>query len=246
MDNHKVAVVTGAGAGIGRAIALKLAEQHSIVVSDVNDDTGQRVVDEITGNGGTASYLRVDAASPEDNQALVEHAVTTFGGLDLAVNNAGIGVPQKKIGEVTTEEFDRCISVTLRGTFLGLREQLKYMQDNAGGSIVNIASTGGLKAEPTLATYAAAKHGVVAVTRAAALEYAEYGIRVNGVAPGPIETAAFATVPEEARREFEREVPMQRIGQAEEIAEATDWLLTGKAPFVNGVILPVDGAWVIS
>lgn len=238
----KVALVTASGAGIGRAIAQRLAnEGAAVVVSDVNDEAGAQTVALIVEAGGRAAYKRADVSSPEDVSALVTFAVETFGGLHLAVNNAGIGAMPKDLQDVTLAEWDRTINVTLRGTFLSMAAELSHFRANGGGTIVNIASIAGLRATAQLTPYGAAKHGVVSLTRSAALENALTGIRINAVAPGAIETAALAGLPDEAKAGYAAEVPMHRLGQPEEIANAVAWLLSNEASFVTGVTLPVDG-----
>lgn len=238
----KVALVTASGAGIGAAVAKRLAaEGASVVVSDVNDANGQAVVDEIVAAGGVAVYKRANVADPDEVAALVEFAATTFGGLHLAVNNAGIGAMPKRLDSVTTEEWDRTMNVTLRGTWLSMKFEVEHFLANGGGNIVNIASIAGLNATPNLTPYGASKHGVVSLTRSGAIEYARDGIRINAVAPGAIETAALASLPAEAKAGYAAEIPMGRLGQPDEIANAAVWLLSDEAAFVTGVILPVDG-----
>ena len=238
----KVALVTASGAGIGRAIAQRLAaEGAAVVVSDVNDEAGAATVALIVEAGGNAAYQRADVSSPEDVTALVEFAVETFGGLHLAVNNAGIGSMPKELQDLTLPEWDRTINVTLRGTFLSMQAEISHFRANGGGNIVNIASIAGIRATPQLTPYGAAKHGVISLTRSAALENAQQGIRVNAVAPGAIETASLAALPEEAKAGYAAEVPMHRLGKPEEIANAVVWLLSEESSFVTGVVLPVDG-----
>ncbi|PXA64423.1 short-chain dehydrogenase [Arthrobacter psychrochitiniphilus] len=238
----KVALVTASGAGIGRAIAQRLAaEGAAVVVSDVNDEAGAATVALIVEAGGNAAYQRADVSSPEDVTALVEFAVETFGGLHLAVNNAGIGSMPKELQDLTLPEWDRTINVTLRGTFLSMQAEISHFRANGGGNIVNIASIAGIRATPQLTPYGAAKHGVISLTRSAALENAQQGIRVNAVAPGAIETASLAELPEEAKAGYAAEVPMHRLGKPEEIANAVVWLLSEESSFVTGVVLPVDG-----
>ncbi|MBV7292797.1 SDR family NAD(P)-dependent oxidoreductase [Corynebacterium sp. TAE3-ERU16] len=240
--DRKVAVITGAGDGIGRAIALKLAQDGvAVVVSDINDEKGRAVVAEISDHGGTASFIHVNAGSVEDNEALVTFALDAYGRLDYAVNNAGLGAPPHKLAEIDDAAFNRAIDVTLRGTFYGLRAQLAHMNERGSGAIVNIASIGGLRPSRLLSPYISAKHGVVGMTQTAALDYAAEGIRVNAVAPGPIRTAALESLPADRLREEEGKVPLQRLGEPGDIAEAVAWLLSDEAAFVTGVVLPVDG-----
>lgn len=245
--HDRVAVVTGAGAGIGRAIAMKLAaEGASVVVSDIDESAAQKVAEEITAGGASAIALKVNANSPEDNELLVSTAVKEFGSCDLAVNNAGLGAPPTKLAEIDDATFNRAVDVTLRGTFYGMRSQLKQMEKQGQGAIVNISSIAGLQASRLLSPYIAAKHGVVGLTQTAALDYADQGIRINSVAPGPVRTAAFATLPEERVKEEENKVPLKRLGEPEDIAEAVSFLLSDQASFITGVVLPVDGGSVVA
>ncbi len=238
----KVALVTAAGAGIGAAIAERLAaEGASVLVSDVDDAAGGRVVEAITAAGGRAAYRHADVGDAADVEALVAAAVETFGGLHLAVNNAGVGTRPIRLHEMPEDAWDRTERITLRGTYLSLKAEIAHMVAHGGGAIVNTASIAGLKASPGLSPYSAAKAGVVSLTHAAALEYVTDGIRVNAVAPGAIETAALASLPEEARAGYAADVPMKRLGRPEEIAAATAYLLSDEAAFVTGVVLPVDG-----
>lgn len=243
----RTVTVTGAGAGIGRAIALRLAaEGYAVVVSDIDGDAAGKVAAEIGERGGRAISLVVDANSPEDNRALVRAAIDEYGRLDAAVNNAGLGAPPMKLAEVDDAAFDRAVDVTLRGTFYGMRAQLEAMAEAGAGAVVNIASIGGLQASRLLAPYIAAKHGVVALTQVGALDYADQGIRINAVAPGPIRTASFATLPQERQDEEASAVPVKRLGEPADIAAAVAWLLSEEASFVTGVVLPVDGGSLLA
>ncbi|PPL16827.1 SDR family NAD(P)-dependent oxidoreductase [Microterricola pindariensis] len=238
----KVALVTASGAGIGAAVAKRLArEGASVVVSDVNDENGLAVVAEILAAGGKAAYKAANVADAEQVDALVDFAVAEFGGLHLAVNNAGIGAMPKRLDEIVEAEWDRTMNVTLRGTWLSMKAETRHFLANGGGNIVNIASIAGLNATPNLTPYGASKHGVVSLTRSGAQEYATDNIRINAVAPGAIETAALASLPAEAKAGYAAEIPMKRLGMPEDIANAAVWLLSDEASFVTGVVLPVDG-----
>ena len=239
---NQVALVTAAGAGIGRAIALRLAaDGAAVIVSDVNDEAGTETVSLIEAAGGRATYKHANVADAEEVNALVPFAVESYGRLDMAVNNAGVGAMPKPVQDITPTDWDRTINVTLRGTFLAMQTQVAHFVEQGRGSIVNIASLAGISATPQLTPYGAAKHGVVSLTRSVAKEVAELGIRVNAVAPGAIETAALASLPAEARAGYTAEIPMKRLGQPADIANATAFLLSDQAAFITGVVLRVDG-----
>ncbi|MET3142200.1 UNVERIFIED_ORG: NAD(P)-dependent dehydrogenase (short-subunit alcohol dehydrogenase family) [Arthrobacter sp. UYEF2] len=239
---NQVALVTAAGAGIGRAIALRLAaDGATIIVSDVNDEAGAETVALIEATGGRAAYKHANVANAEEVNALVPFAIESFGRLDMAVNNAGVGAMPTPVQEITAADWDRTINVTLRGTFLAMQSQVAHFLEQGCGSIVNIASLAGISATPHLTPYGAAKHGVVSLTRSVAKETAEQGIRVNAVAPGAIETAALASLPTESKAAYAAEIPMKHLGQPEDIANATAFLLSDQASFITGVVLRVDG-----
>lgn len=246
-NDTKVVAVTGAGDGIGRAIAERLGKDgYTVIVSDISEEKGNETVQIIKDAGGTADFVFVDAGKLEDNENLVKFALDKYGRLDAAVNNAGLGAPPAPLAKIDTAAFDRAMSVTLRGTFFGMHAQLDHFAEVGKGNIVNIISIGGLQATKNLSPYIAAKHGVVGLTETAALDYAEQGIRINGVAPGPIKTAALATLTEKMLKEQEDLVPLHRLGEPAEIAAAVSWLLSDEASFVTGVVLPVDGGAVLS
>ncbi len=247
----KAGLVTGAASGIGRACALRFArEGASVVVADLETaaDGARQTVQEIEQAGGRAEFFACDVARSEDNAALVALVVERYGRLDFAHNNAGIGV-HHLLHETSEEEFDRVIAVNLRGTFLGMKHQIAQMlaADPPGGAIVNTSSNAGLRAVMRLSAYAASKHGILGLTKNAAVEYADLGIRVNAVCPGAIMTPLMSDQPPERQREILAPQAMTRFGDPAEVAAAVVWLCSEDASFVTGVSLPVDAgsvAWV--
>jgi NAD(P)-dependent dehydrogenase (short-subunit alcohol dehydrogenase family) len=246
---NKVALVTGAGAGIGRASAQIFArEGASVVVADVDEGGGRETVELIEAKGGQASFIRTDVAVKDDVYAMVQHAVDTYGGLDCAHNNAGITSPMVPLADYPDDGWDRAIAVQLTGVYHCLKAEIPRMLERGGGAIVNTASGVGLVGYANQSAYTASKHGVLGLTKVAALDYGHLGVRVNAVCPGtartPMVDAAIKNMPG-IDEELKKLHPIGRIGEAEEIAEAAMWLCTPAASFVLGVALPVDGGYVI-
>lgn len=245
----KVGLVTGAASGIGRACALRFAaEGATVLVADLESARagGEATVDAIAQAGGQAEFIPCDVARAEDHERLVAHAVDRHGRLDFAHNNAGIGV-HRLLHETSDEDFDRVIAVNLRGTFLGMKHQIKQMLSQGGGAIVNTSSNAGLRAVMMLSAYTASKHAILGLTKNAAVEYANHGIRVNAVCPGAIMTPLMSDQPPERQQEILAPQAMTRFGEPAEVAAAVVWLCSAEASFVTGVALPVDAgsvAWV--
>ena len=244
----KVAIVTGGSAGIGKAGALALAaEDAAVVIADVAVDRGEAVAAEIRDKGGRALFVPTDMSHDDQAAAAVATAVEVFGGLDLAFNNAGIEGTAAITHECTLENWNRTLAVNLTGVWSCMRHEIPAMLARGGGSIVNTSSVAGLVGFASLPAYTASKHGIVGLTKTAALEYAEQGIRVNAVCPGVIDTEMidrFTGNQADARAALLATEPVGRLGRPEEIAEAVVWLCSEHASFVTGQALAVDGGFV--
>lgn len=244
-DGQRGALVTGAGSGIGRACAVALARQEfSVVVSDVSEEGGAETVRTITDAGGTASFLRADVTEPGECETLAETVVERYGRLAAAVNNAGIGGEQAMLADYSVEGWRQVLAVNLDGVFYCCRAQLPRMLAAGGGTIVNMASILGSVGFATAPAYVAAKHGVVGLTKNAALEYGPQGIRVNAVGPGFIRTPLLENMDDEALSMLVGLHPVGRLGEAEEVAALVAWLCSDAASFVNGAYYPVDGGYL--
>lgn len=243
-----VALVTGAATGIGRETALAFARAGCrVVVSDRDSARGEAVAAEVRALGRDALFVPCDVSLPGQVEHLHRHLMATWGRLDAACNNAGIEGEVAPTADCTLENFDRVIGTNLRGLFLCLREQLRIMQAQASGAIVNMASVAGLVGFGGLPAYCASKGGVVQLTRASALEYAEQGIRVNAICPGAIKTEMIDRITHEdpaSERQFAALHPMNRMGTVREVADAVVWLCSPGAGFVTGQALAVDGGLV--
>lgn len=237
----KTAIVTGASRGIGASTAQVLARAGAnVVVAARSVDALTEVVDRISSGGGHATAIRTDVTQPDSVEHLVARTVDVYGRLDAAFNNAGEGALQGPLAEVDPSAFDRVLDANLRGTFFCLQHEIRAMLES-GGSIVNMASTAGVGGWRGLGAYVAAKHGVVGLTRSAALDYAPNGIRINAVAPGPIMNERIASLTDEQQEPIAEAVPMRRIGHAEEVGAIVAWLCSDAASFVTGAVIPIDG-----
>jgi NAD(P)-dependent dehydrogenase (short-subunit alcohol dehydrogenase family) len=244
----RVALVTGAAAGIGRATALAFSREGArVVVSDVDDAGGEETVRMIRDARGEAIYARADVSSAQEVEALIGATINAYDRLDFAFNNAGIEGETAPTAESTEANWDRVIDINLKGTWLCMRYEIPQMLRQGGGAIVNCSSIAGIIGFPGIPAYTASKHGLLGLTRAAALEYAEQGIRVNAVCPGVIRTAMierFTGGSAEAEAQLVAGEPMGRMGIPEEIASAVVWLCSDGAGFVTGHPLVADGGWV--
>jgi NAD(P)-dependent dehydrogenase (short-subunit alcohol dehydrogenase family) len=246
----KAALITGAGGGIGRAAALAFAREGArVAAADIATDAAHETVAQINAAGGQALALTGEVASDAAVKAMVDAAVAAYGRLDCAFNNAGIAgwhveAAGKKTAEWSEESFDRMIAVNLKGVWLCMKHEIVQMLAQGGGAIVNTASIAGLAGLPTSSAYVAAKHGVVGLTKTAAIEYAEAGIRVNAVCPGYIQTKMTEEVMTRRGEAILAQTPAKRMGQPEEIAEMVVWLLSDRASYVTGAAYNVDGGWM--
>jgi len=242
---EKTAIVTGAGSGIGRAVALIYAKQGAMVaVSDINENGGEETVEQIKANGGKAIFIKTDVSKSSDNQFLVERTIKEFGSLQIACNNAGIGGPLALTGDYPVDGWNKVISVNLSGIFYGMRYQIPAMLNSGGGSIVNMTSILGIVGTKFSPAYVAAKHGIIGLTKTAALEYADKNIRINSVGPGYILTPLLTnTLDENTLNSLAGLHPIGRLGTSEEVAELVLWLSSPAASFVTGSYYTIDGGY---
>jgi NAD(P)-dependent dehydrogenase (short-subunit alcohol dehydrogenase family) len=244
--NGRVAIVTGAAAGIGRASALGFARAGaSVVVADVDAAGGEETAALARELGARATFVATDVSSPESVDAMVARTIDEFGRLDFAHNNAGVAGAEHDVGDLPVEEWDRVTGVMYRGVYLCMHAEIPHLLAD-GGAIVNTASGAGLVAYPGQAPYVSSKHGVIGLTKTAALEYGRRGVRINAVCPGTVLTPMVQHVIDQGLEEHLVALhPIGRIGTAEEVANAVLWLCSDDASFVLGVALPVDGGYVV-
>ena len=243
----QVVIVTGGGSGIGQAAChLYAREGARVVVSDVDEKGGMETVEAIQGMNGDAIFVRADVSKPEDCEAMVASALEQFGRLDIAFNNAGIGGESAVTADYSLEGWQKVIDINLSGVFYCMKYEIPAMLTAGGGAIVNMASILGMVAFENSSAYVAAKHGVVGLTKNAAVEYAKQGLRINAVGPAFIRTPLIAGIEEneQARDLLVSLHPLGRLGEAEEVAEAVIWLSSQKASFITGAYYPIDGGYL--
>lgn len=246
--NEKIALVTGAAMGIGRATALAFAKEGAkVVVSDVDDASGEETLAAIREMGGEGIYVHADVSSLEQVDALFETLTQTYGRLDYACNNAGIEGAHAPTGDCTLENWERTIGINLNGVFYCMRRELELMVPAGGGVIVNMASIAGIDGIANMPAYVASKHGVVGLTKSAALEYAPIGVRINAICPGGVATPMVDRMTggdPDVMAEYAAMEPIGRMGRPEEIADAVIWLCSERASFVTGIAIPIDGGYL--
>src|SRR5699024_3726382 len=241
----KVGIITAAGSGIGRASAVAFAEEGAkVVVSDVSEETGEETVRLVKEAGGEATFIKCNVADEAEVESLIDMTMKTYGRLDWAHNNAGVGAPTAPVTETKTEDWRQAMDINLDGMFYCLKHEIRAMAKSGKGAIVNTASTGGLAGTPGLAAYTSSKWGVNGLTKTVALECGKKGIRVNSICPGMTRTASVENWSEEASEQakaYEQSIPIGRMGTPEDQANAAVWLCSNKSAYVTGVNLPVDG-----
>lgn len=242
--NKKIAFVTGGGDGIGRATSVALSACGAkVIVTDINEKMGKQTVDQIKSEGNEASFFKMDVSVESEVKTITDIVIDENKKIDLAVNNAGVGGDFESIHKTDLSDWNSTLNINLNGVFLCMKYQIKYMLRNRFGRIVNVSSMAGLKGVGGGASYSASKHGVIGLTKSAAIEYGDHNIRVNSVCPGFIDTKLIKNVPKNVI-DFNMKInPMKRIGKTKEVADSILWLLSEKSSFVNGHSISIDGGY---
>ena len=242
--NKKIAFVTGGGDGIGRATSVALSACGAkVIVTDINEKMGKQTVDQIKSMGNEASFFKMDVSVETEVKSITEIVIEENKKIDLAINNAGVGGDFESIHKTDLSDWNSTLNINLNGVFLCMKYQIKYMLRNRFGRIVNVSSMAGLKGVGGGASYSASKHGVIGLTKSAAIEYGDHNIRVNSVCPGFIDTKLIQNVPKNVI-DFNMKInPMKRIGKTKEVADSILWLLSEKSSFVNGHSISIDGGY---
>lgn len=241
----KIALVTGGGSGIGRATCIALAnEGASVAVADLNPETGNITLDHLKNMGAKALYIESDVSSANSVKEMINITIQKLGGLDCAVNNAGIQGELTSTSDCSEENWNNIISVNLTGVWLCMKHEIIHMLKYKSGTIVNVASSFGMVGSPNMPAYSASKHGVLGLTKTAALECAQAGIRINAVCPGTVKTPLVDNLLKEQPDLMEsiiQRLPMKRLGKPEEIGSSIAWLCSDKSTFATGMVMPIDG-----
>ena len=242
--DKKIAFVTGGGDGIGRATSVALSACGAkVIVTDINEKMGKQTVDQIKSEGNEASFFKMDVSVESEVKTITDIVIDENKKIDLAVNNAGVGGDFESIHKTDLSYWNSTLNINLNGVFLCMKYQIKYMLRNRFGRIVNVSSMAGLKGVGGGASYSASKHGVIGLTKSAAIEYGDHNIRVNSVCPGFVDTKLIQNVPKNVI-DFNMKInPMKRIGKTEEVADSILWLLSEKSSFVNGHSISIDGGY---
>ncbi len=246
----KVVLVTGAASGIGLVSAQFFAREGAkVMLSDVNDAAGEAAAEDIRKQGAEAAYVSCDVSQAEQVEAMVKACVSTFGRLDIAINNAGIGGAWARTGDYPLEDYHRVMAINVDGVFFGMKYQLPQMVAQGGGAIVNISSIAGLRGLSFNGPYTASKHAVIGLTKAASIEYASQNIRINAICPVFTQTPILDPIlalDERTEDRLKKNIPMRRFGKPEEIADAILWVCSEKATFITGQAYPIDGGFTSS
>lgn len=242
---NKVALITGAASGIGEGTAILFAKEGAkLILTDIDEEKGEALAAKINNEGGNAIFIKADTSIPADSEKSVEAALHKYGKLDIAVNNAGIGGDRSPVGEYDLANWDKVIAINLSGVFYGMRYQIPAMLAKDGGSIINVASILGSVGYANSAAYVAAKHGILGLTKTAAIEYSAKGIRVNSVGPAFIKTPLIEGLDKESKDQLAGLHPIGRLGEPEEVAQIFLWLASRRSSFATGAYYPLDGGYL--